>query len=311
MYKKILCVLAAALCLCSCTEETSSETSGEKSGGSEKGSSLVVSGGKKEYTVFDNTNIVKAFKTGDKSGLSDLEEKILDEAESVFTRLRNENQYDIEFEIAVHDYIVESATYDPDALKALGKPSENSDNPYGVLVEKKGICLGYSTTFQLFMDMAEIPCITIYSNDESGDEHGWNEVQIEGNWYYVDCTWDDPVPDYNGRKAYHKYFNLTEQQMKDSGHSWDAEKCYPADSDNLVYYKVKSVLIDSVSEGESLIKKAVESGEAEIHFSSTTDLSDSISELHFDDFMVFVTNTDYDGGFFYCTVEFYSYSDFE
>ena len=35
----------------------------------------------------------------------------------------------------------------------------------------------------------EIPAITVTS-----DDHEWNEVYLEGNWYIVDATWDDGDP---------------------------------------------------------------------------------------------------------------------
>ena len=66
---------------------------------------------------------------------------------------------DYEKELAVHDYIVGCASYDETHLNALGIGLPNSDNPYGCLINGKAICSGYSTTFQLFMDMLEIPVL--------------------------------------------------------------------------------------------------------------------------------------------------------
>lgn len=179
--------------------------------------------------IFDDKAIVAAFKSGDDSGLSQLEKDILSEADRVYKMVKANASSDYQYELAVHDYIVESATYDPDAIGIFENPGVNSVNPYGILVEKEGICLGYATTFQLFMDMEGIPCITILAHDEDGEQHGWNQVQIDGKWWYVDCTWDDPVPDRQGRAAYHDFFNVTQREMEVSGHEWDASKCYPTD----------------------------------------------------------------------------------
>jgi len=40
--------------------------------------------------------------------------------------------------------------------------------------------------------------------------HAWNLVNIDGEWYHADVTWDDPVPDAKGR-AGHGYFLLSDK----------------------------------------------------------------------------------------------------
>lgn len=43
------------------------------------------------------------------------------------------------------------------------------------------------------MDMLEVECITVYGTpNSSGVEHSWNQVKLDGDWYCVDCAWDDP-----------------------------------------------------------------------------------------------------------------------
>ncbi len=41
------------------------------------------------------------------------------------------------------------------------------------------------------------------------ENHAWNYVQLNGIWYAVDCTWDDPVIVGNGKignNTKYKYF---------------------------------------------------------------------------------------------------------
>lgn len=163
--------------------------------------------------MFDTEPIIKAFHSGDSSGLSELELQILDKASQIYSEVVTDDMSEYEKELALHDYLIANCSYDSGALRAIPKPSENSDNPYGALVNGQAICKGYTTTFYLFMGMAEIPCIIIHSADTDGEEHAWNAVQLDGDWYYVDATWDDPVPDVDGRLIEHTYFNVSKKFM--------------------------------------------------------------------------------------------------
>ena len=49
--------------------------------------------------------------------------------------------------------------------------------------------------------------------------HGWNAVRLEGQTYYIDCTFDDPVPD-RGDYVSSQYFLMTESQLART-HVWD------------------------------------------------------------------------------------------
>ena len=62
------------------------------------------------------------------------------------------------------------------------------------------------------MDILGIPCETI-TGTAGGIGHAWNAVMLDDEWYMVDVTWDDPVPDTPGQVLY-GYFNITDEKMK-------------------------------------------------------------------------------------------------
>ncbi|MGN0632255.1 MAG: transglutaminase domain-containing protein [Oscillospiraceae bacterium] len=163
--------------------------------------------------IYDVDPIVLAYHANDPSGLEGIDAEIYDKACEIIGEIITDDMTDYEKELAVHDYIVYNCTYDKGALAAIPIHSENCDNPYGALINESAICLGYTTTFRLFMGMLGIPCGTVHSTDTDGDEHAWNTVQLDGSWYYVDVTWDDPVPDHDGRLIYHTYFNVTRDKI--------------------------------------------------------------------------------------------------
>ena len=90
----------------------------------------------------------------------------------------------------VHDYLADTIEYDVDAGK-------NVYNIYGALVNRKAVCEGYARAYKLILDELKIPCIiacgTAKNSSGKIESHAWNYVQIDGNWYAVDVTWDDPV----------------------------------------------------------------------------------------------------------------------
>ena len=91
--------------------------------------------------------------------------------------------------------------------------------PLGLLQDGTAICLGYASTFQLLMDLLGIECITVVgASFGSSEDHAWNMVKLDGAWYCVDVTWDDPG---GGGQAIHRYFNVTSQFMRDTDHQWD------------------------------------------------------------------------------------------
>ena len=43
----------------------------------------------------------------------------------------------------------------------------------------------------------------------------WNMVNVDGQWYAIDCTWDDP--DFNDKTVlYHDYFMLKMEDISET-----------------------------------------------------------------------------------------------
>lgn len=92
--------------------------------------------------------------------------------------------------------MIAHGSYDNNTLTQLPNFQENpnNDNPYGFLVDGVVICLGYTRTFQLFMNLLDIKCITVEGTAYNYTaDHAWNQVHLGGEWYCVDVTWDDPT----------------------------------------------------------------------------------------------------------------------
>ena len=176
---------------------------------------------------YDHDALVKAFNTGYTESLHKKDEAILDVCINVLNYARESSSSIPELELRIHDWLVDNMEYDTGELERYGgTPDPDNDNPYGALVKGKGICEGYTRTFQLLMDLAGIECISVYGNSDNGmeyGEHAWNQVCLDGEWYIVDVTWDDPL--YSGTGSlpasyHHRYFNVTSDAIRNN-HFWD------------------------------------------------------------------------------------------
>ena len=91
----------------------------------------------------------------------------------------------------VHDALVNSLEYDSSTI------NPNSHNIYGALVEKSVVCEGYAKAFKYILDDLDIECIlvsgTATNSSKKTESHMWNYIKLDGNWYGVDVTWDDPI----------------------------------------------------------------------------------------------------------------------
>ena len=165
--------------------------------------------------------VLEAYQSGDDSSLSEINRSILKTAKDVIDSEINDDMSDYEKELAIHDYITEWSRFDYSVFVRSGSDgfTDGSNTPYGVLIDRSAMCHGYSSTFQLFMDMLDIECMTVFGIPGSnGVEHSWNMVKLDGEWYQVDCAWDDPI----GGSPGHTYFNVTSDYLRSGSiHRWD------------------------------------------------------------------------------------------
>lgn len=91
----------------------------------------------------------------------------------------------------VHNWLIDNIEYDTNF------ESNEPYSIYGALKEGKAVCEGYARSFKYILDELGIPCVLVSgtgtnSNGQT-ESHAWNYVEIAGEWYAVDVTWDDPI----------------------------------------------------------------------------------------------------------------------
>lgn len=99
----------------------------------------------------------------------------------------------------IHDTIIKNAHYiDFDVVKygslqAVYKYGNNDfQKPISIAKGTGSVCEAYAQAFKDLCDKFQIECIYVSGKTIEGVGHAWNKVKIDGTWYNVDCTWDDP-----------------------------------------------------------------------------------------------------------------------
>ncbi|MBP5678752.1 MAG: hypothetical protein J6X28_02860 [Bacilli bacterium] len=109
----------------------------------------------------------------------------------------------------VHDYIIEHSEYDS-ARSDHDDTTYESDIAYGPLFQGKGVCGGYTDLMQLFLEKMKIKNFRV-----SSEKHVWNAVEVDGVWYNLDLTWDDPVYSDGSQALEHNFFLISTARLKE------------------------------------------------------------------------------------------------
>lgn len=174
-------------------------------------------GSKKTYRVFINSGNAENYLTSEFASKESIE-VALNEIEKIRNYfIQNKKSSTYENIKMVHDYLVDSVEYDQSISKS------NIYDVYGALINKKSVCEGYAKAFKYLTDSLEIPCILVAgkgtNSDGNSENHAWNYVELNGSWYAVDCTWDDPIIIGGGmlsNSSKYKYFLKGEKEFNQS-----------------------------------------------------------------------------------------------
>ncbi len=176
-----------------------------------------------DMSLYDTSAILAAWEMGDPAGLPEQDRAIYDNAKDVLERILTDDMDDFSKEAAIYEWVIQNVEYDWTHTDVMAETPRESYTPYGGLVNRKAVCLGYAATFQLLAELAGIECITVVGSAlESTGDHAWNQVRLAGEWYCVDVTWEVPYWEdgtMNGREW--RYFNTTSDYMARTNHQWD------------------------------------------------------------------------------------------
>ena len=151
-------------------------------------------------------------------------------------------QTDLEKVFYVHEWLVQNIAYD---REHLSDGVQDDHNLRGALLEGTAVCDGYAKTYALTLRKLGITGVLVTSKDIG---HAWNMVELDGNWYQVDCTWDDPV-DGSDQLGYcmHKHLLCTTEEMN-TNHNDDGDDSVAFDLENLGTQNIVNLAMDDTYE---------------------------------------------------------------
>ena len=200
------------------------------------------------YEIKPTTQISDAYKSGDTKELTDKEKETLDMAKSALEEMKiKDDMSDYEKEKAVYDWMTKELQQDRGALTVIPATQEDCDNPYGVLKYHNAVCVGYATTFRMFMQMLDIECMVEHNTERF---HSWNLVKLDGDWYITDIYSDAGTGNYAS-------FNVTDT-IWGQNQSWDHDY-FPAATSlkyNMAYQN--KVTVDKVTDIPKALREAMD-----------------------------------------------------
>lgn len=252
---------------------------------------------KVSITYWDNYPIMYAFENDDTSKLSEKQKELLEEYKRVIDLIDGKNVEEQESStesvsveessteestsevlstekriLKIHDYIVENTSYDSSL--------DYMYNAYETLLGHKAICSGYAEVFKTFMDMIGVECITI-TGVAGNDNHMWNMIKLDNEWYHVDVTWDDPIGNKSG-SIYHNYFNVDDTTIA-KDHTWEKANYPKATGSKYSYVSMMNIkVLNSQEELEDYILELAEEKKkkAEIIVYGESDLKQVFSKMY-------------------------------
>lgn len=146
-----------------------------------------------------------------------------------------EGKSDYEKSLLLHDRVANAVDY---------QFSANDQTVIGSLLEGASVCAGYAHAYQLLLQAVGIPSFYVAGHSK-GQGHAWNMVQLDGDWYYTDVTWDDQT-DHSpaeGGGVYYTYFNNTFDQMANTHTAEDFVEYLPKSTATKHNFYVKNGLV--------------------------------------------------------------------
>ena len=153
---------------------------------------------------------------------------IMEEKIKEYTDLAAEYDTPLEMLLEIHDKMVAETDYDVRVLnnETVADVPNGVYHAIGVFRDNLAVCQGYSQAFYAIAKKLNIEIDFCFSEEKN---HMWNYVNLDGSWYNLDVTNDDPIEnDENGApiagrdpRAYHIYFLISDDNLNDTIHGAD------------------------------------------------------------------------------------------
>lgn len=150
--------------------------------------------------------------------------------------------------LVFHDYLVLNSTFEKNSGTA-GSFNQTIYNAFAGGTSSQGNiqCSGYAKAMQYLCDKAGIDCMVIVGTNDKDLSHAWNKVKVEGEWYNLDCTWDDPIlTDPVENYLRYNYFLVPDEWINNKTH-FNVNKVTLKSGKTFTYYDPPKATSDSLN----------------------------------------------------------------
>lgn len=213
-------------------------------------------------TYYPGDNVAWAYLNGDTSTLTDDELELYDVAVNWIGENITEEMTDIEKCTVIYEYLSGYVQYSNDLLNALNTSYtfDRGITAYGAMIDNLTICQGYADAFDMLTSMLGMHCVQIFG--QGNGPHNWNMIELDGNWYHVDCTWGAAFGGVDGRCSY-AYLFASDGQLGRT-HSWDRSYYPEATETELFYYTYHDLYVSNEEELDAKVGQVLDSGAEQV-----------------------------------------------
>lgn len=173
--------------------------------------------------------------------------------------------------LGICEYLQEQVSYHQGELEAFrplgGSKYPSAHTAYGALVEKKAVCDGISLAFGAMAQRLGIQNTMIRGEARWGKRwmgHGWNLVELGGECYHIDATWDLCSYKQVGSFVYH-HLLLCDQDIQ-VDHRFKGGLYPPCKVKNKSYHHRKGSYLHTEEELRELLRVTLQKKRKQLSF---------------------------------------------
>ena len=200
-------------------------------------------------TSFLNNNELRLSYIMNEEEVQEMNAKLREVTTSIIDKASILNS-DIEKVQYVYDFIIDHCDYVIDA--------DNNQNILSVFINQESVCAGYARSMKYLLDFLDIESCVLVGKSKD-DTHATLMARIDGNYYYFDPTWGDPIIEKKDQKSYNANMRYTYFAMSDEDLNLYFKADYPeimqnSNSNKENYFIANDLYIDSYDTFIALLK---------------------------------------------------------
>ena len=197
---------------------------------------------------------------------------------------------DYEKELKIHDWICKNVSYDMEGSDT-NNPARMiaSHSIIGVFAHHRAQCEGISKAVKVLLNAVDVRCIVVTGESVKNGKrvpHAWNMVNIDGQPYHLDVTWDIGAIEPSFKRTPYDYFNLSDQ-MIGKEHKADTQlpSCLSMQHN---YFKANKKTYWMKSQAMAYVEKALQDGDTELYFRiEGRNVASDVAEKIYDQICIF------------------------